>query len=185
MKAAVNQITIQLLETDIFGLTVEGLVVTTDASLSISDHLKSLAGTKIVGELEKFDGCGVGEAVLTEAGDLVNISKVIHTVAPRWGEGSERGKLESSIWNCLVLAETNKLRSIALPPISVGALGFPVESCARIMISRIIDYTFEDIKSIKEIIIYLSDKSSFEVFQAEFQNQIWQLGQAGDAKVRV
>jgi O-acetyl-ADP-ribose deacetylase (regulator of RNase III) len=122
--------------------------------------------------------------VITPAGNL-SFSKIIHAAGPRWGEGSERGKLVSTVLRCLDLAEEAGLKSLAIPPISTGAMGFPLESCARIMLSEIIDYTFEALKHLRTIYIVVGDALALDVFNNEFSRLIEQLQSAGEGKVRV
>ena len=57
---------------------------------------------------------------------------VIHAVGPRWGEGDEDRKLAEAISGSLKCAETLGLHSIALPAISTGIFGFPIQRAAKI-----------------------------------------------------
>ncbi|MEO8397269.1 MAG: macro domain-containing protein, partial [Chloroflexota bacterium] len=121
-------------------------------------------------------------AKMTSAGNL-KAEKIIHAVGPRWGEGSERGKLGNVTWECLHLAESNDLKSIAIPAISAGALGYPLENCATTMLSQIIDFTFEDLKHLRTIILCLPDELAFDAFKREFDQQLEELRQSGTATV--
>jgi O-acetyl-ADP-ribose deacetylase (regulator of RNase III) len=126
----------------------------------------------------------VGSAVVTSAGRLITVQKLIHAVGPRWGEGSERGKLANVTWECLRLTEENRLKSLAMPGISTGALGYPVENCAKTMLTQIIDFTFENLKSLRAVTICLDNAVALEIFQNEFENQLQDLKQSGEGKVR-
>ena len=185
-KAKINRVIIGLIQGDIFQQIADAIVVITGANLSVSDDLIALAGESVRLQVQRIGGCEVGSAVITDAGNFTGAAKIIHAVAPRWGEGSERGKLANTTWECLQLAEAHRLTSIVFPPISVGVLGFPLESCANIMLNRIIDFTFENLKYLHTVTICLEEESpALEIFEAEFKRQIQLLNETGEAQVRV
>jgi O-acetyl-ADP-ribose deacetylase len=184
MKAKINKVEVQIIHRNILELSVEGIVVVTDPNLSVSPELAVAAGESIISETANIGWCEVGSAVITTSGLLPEVRNVIHAVGPRWGEGSERGKLGKVTWECLTLAEENQLRSIAVPAISVGGLGYPVENCATVMLSRIIDFTFENLRHLRSVTICLENTASLNVFQKEFRQQIHELQVTGQGKVR-
>ncbi|XP_072118202.1 protein mono-ADP-ribosyltransferase PARP14-like isoform X2 [Mobula birostris] len=76
-----------------------------------------------------------GEAVLTESGRLP-CSAVIHAVGPRWSDtdpNTAKKRLRSALKESLHLAEAYNFKSIAIPAISSGIFGFPLELCAEII----------------------------------------------------
>ncbi len=182
MKAKINRISIEIVQDDIFTLDVTGIVITTDADLSVPSELLAKTGPQVQAECRQIGWCEVGSAIMTNAGRL-KVKKLIHVAAPQWGEGSERGKLANATWSALNLAEENQLASIALPAISTGTLGYPLENCAVTLLSQVIDFTFEQVKHLKTIIICLNDELALEVFQSEFQRQIEELKETGEGKV--
>lgn len=185
MKAKVNKVTIQIVKGDIYAMTLDALVHVTDPNLSIHPALAAKAGPSVEKQCEQIGWCDVGSAVLTDAGNLIGVKKICHAVAPRWGEGSERGKLGNVTWKCLSLAEEFELHSIVMPAISAGPLGYPVENCALTMLSKIIDFTFENLKHVRTIVLCLDDDVTFEIFCMEFQRQLEDLKENGEGKVRV
>ena len=182
MKAKVNRVTIQITEGDLYSLSVAAVVNATTTDLALSSDLAGRVGVEVQRECARIGYVDVGTAVMTSAGNLI-AEKLIHTAGPRWGEGSERGKLMLCVQECLRLCETNKLKSIALPAISTGALGYPVENCAVTMLTQIIDYTFEELKHLRAVVICLNDPISAGIFKRELQRQIEELKETGDAKV--
>ncbi len=78
-------------------------------------------------------GCPTGEAVITGAGQL-GARHVVHTVGPVWrgGKEGEPDLLRSAYRNSLSLAAEHGARTIALPSISTGVYGYPVEKAARV-----------------------------------------------------
>lgn len=182
MKVKINKVTIQTVVADLWSLPVHAAVNATDTDLTLRSELIALAGSDLVREISGIGYCPVGSAVITSAGGLA-FKNIIHVVGPRWGEGAERGKLASATYECLHLAETHSLKSIALPAISTGSLGYPLENCATTMLTTIVDYTFEDLKSLRNIILALADNHSLEVFDREVTRQIQSLGEEGAAAV--
>ncbi len=184
MKVKVNKVTIQIVQEDILSLAVTAVVNSTDPNLHLNPPLLLKAGFKLQEAVNTISWCDIGEAVITEAGDLP-FQKIIHAVGPRWGEGSERGKLANVTLACLRLAEEYHLRSLALPAISAGVLGYPLENCARTIITQIIDYTFENPRFLKLVIICLDNLTAMTVFQNELRLQAEQLKDAGEGEVTV
>lgn len=78
-----------------------------------------------------------GEAVITDAFNLPN-KKVIHCLGPVYGEDEPSEELLASCYRkALLLAEKNKLKSIAFPAISTGAFGYPMESAAKVAMQTV------------------------------------------------
>ena len=76
--------------------------------------------------------CPFGEARITEAGDL-SAKYVIHTVGPRYRIDENPGKLlRSAFINSLTLAIENDCENVALPAVSCGAYGYPLDEAADI-----------------------------------------------------
>lgn len=185
MKARVNKITIQLLQGDIFSVSAAAIVNDANADLILSPRLLAIAGPDVQRAANEIGFSTVGGAVITPAGSMTNAEKLIHAVGPRWGEGSERGKLASAVFESLRLAETNHLKSIAFPPISTGAAGYPLENCAATMLGQVIDYSFEDPRFLRTVILCLPDALAFDVFRREFETQLQALKETGDGQVQV
>ncbi|XP_049670417.1 protein mono-ADP-ribosyltransferase PARP14-like isoform X2 [Accipiter gentilis] len=96
-----------------------------------------------------------GCAVITGAGKLP-CKNVIHAVGPRWRK-DEAEKcaylLRRTVKKSLQLAETYNHRSIALPAISGGIFGFPLEECTYSIVSSIKETLEESMgdSSLKEV----------------------------------
>ncbi|MCB9451771.1 MAG: macro domain-containing protein [Anaerolineaceae bacterium] len=184
MKAKVNKVTIQLVEGNPLSFADAGLVTQTDPNLTIDPELAELTGPDVLRECIEIGWCEVGSAVITDPGKLP-VERLIHVVGPRWGEGSERGKLANATWKCLQLAEEDRLPSLVMPPISTGTMGYPLENCAKTMLERIIDFTFEDPKYLRTIIICLETQTTFTIFRQELKQQLQELKAKNQGKVQV
>ena len=108
-------------------------------------------------------GCEVGEAVITNAGNLP-AKKVIHTVGPVWNkqQSNEDEKLRNCYVNSLQLAETNDLTSIAFPNISTGIYRFPKYRAAGIAIQAVKYFSSE---KIERVVFVCFDAGNFEIYE--------------------
>lgn len=183
MKAKVNKVTIQLVQDDILSLAVQAIVTVTDTNLTVNPALAAKAGPAVQQACDLLQWCDVGSAVMTDAGNLP-VEKIIHAVGPRWGEGSERGKLANVTLQSLRLAEQSRLKSVAIPAISTGILGYPVENCAKTMLTQIVDFTFEA-RFLRTIVICLDSPAAYSIFRAELTLQLDELKEAGEGEVSV
>jgi O-acetyl-ADP-ribose deacetylase (regulator of RNase III) len=184
MKAKVNKVTIQIAQDDLLAQTVACLVNPTDPNLFVNPALSALAGPSLQQACNAIGWCEVGSAVITDAGDM-KMEKIIHAVGPRWGEGSERGKLANVTLQCLRLAEQSRLKSLAIPAISTGTLGYPMENCAKTMLAQIINFTFDAPRFLRMIIVCLDNPLAYQIFKAEFMTQLEDLKEAGEGEVTV
>ncbi len=178
MEAEINGIQIKLMQGDITNLAVDAIVNPANSQLilggGVAGAIYRKGGASIQQECLEIGWCDVGDAVITKGGNLP-ARHVIHAVGPRLGEGNEPGKLASATRASLNLAETNNLTSIALPAISTGTFGFPLEACAQVILRVAIDFTFEDVSHLKTITLCLYDSQAFTIFSNEFHAQLSQL----------
>ncbi len=109
----------------------------------------------------------MGAAVITGAGDLPH-KHVIHAVGPRMGEGDEDRKLASAVRSSMALADRQDLKSIALPAISTGNFGYPVDRCARVTLTEIHRYLQGGTK-LERVVLCLYDEETFNTFRAQLR----------------
>ncbi|MFC2052256.1 macro domain-containing protein [Chloroflexota bacterium] len=169
----VNGKTVEIFERDINWMEVDVIVnaITPDLKLGVglSGEVARMGGSKIQEELDRIGGGSVGDAVITTGGEL-RAKYVIHTIAPRMGEGNEDEKLRYAMLNSLKLADEYGLKSIAFPAISGGRFGFPLDRCARVMLSVVIPYLKGD-TGIERLVFCIFGKENFEVCHRELQAQ--------------
>lgn len=78
----------------------------------------------------------VGDAVITPGYNLPNQQWVIHVVGPRYAIDSDPPKLlAQALRNALELADARKFTRIAIPAISTGVYGYPIEQAGQILVS--------------------------------------------------
>ena len=75
----------------------------------------------------------------TSAGQLP-AKYVIHAVGPVWGEGDEETKLAAAVQGALRVADELGLKSLALPAISTGIFGFPIDRAAKVILKALEAY---------------------------------------------
>lgn len=110
----------------------------------------------------------VGDVAVTSAGRL-KAKYIIHAVGPVYGEKDGDKKLSSAIRSVLSKAEELKLNTIALPAISTGMYGYPLEKCAEIMANVLMEFSNKP-TSLAKIILCLYDDRAFNIFNKVFTN---------------
>lgn len=162
---------LELLEGDITELDVEALVNPANEGLKlgtgVAGAIKRRGGPAIQEECDRIGSTAVGTAVMTGAGKL-KAKRVIHAVGPKMGEGDEDRKLSAAVRSALAMADRNGLKSIALPAISTGNFGFPLDRAARIMLTEIHRYLQGGTKLERVVVCLLGDEA-FETFRRELR----------------
>ena len=169
---------IQLIQGDITKIEVDAIVNAANTSLlgggGVDGAIHKAGGQQILDECiairNKQGGCKVGEAVITNAGNLP-ASKVIHTVGPRWNDNqsNEEEKLANCYINSLKLAEENQLTSIAFPNISTGIYRFPKALAAEIAIQTVQDF---QTTNVERVVFVCFDQENFDIYRKHLQPKI-------------
>ncbi|XP_051258312.1 LOW QUALITY PROTEIN: protein mono-ADP-ribosyltransferase PARP14-like [Dicentrarchus labrax] len=96
----------------------------------------------------------IGDVVVTTGGNL-NCKKLLHAVGPVGGKsgGSERVLLEKTVQSALNLAEIMEFKSIAMPCISSGMFGVPVNVCSEAIVTAVKKFGSEGGRSLSRIIL--------------------------------
>ncbi|MDX1644208.1 MAG: macro domain-containing protein [Thermoanaerobaculia bacterium] len=171
LSIRLNDTQLDLIEADITELDVEAIVnaANTDLKLGsgVAGAIREKGGPSIQQECDRIGGTPVGTAVITGAGNL-EAKHVIHAVGPKMGEGDEDRKLSSAVRSSLALADRHGLRSIAIPAISTGTYGFPLDRCARITLTEVHRYLQGGTK-LQRVVICLYDEKAFKTFRQELR----------------
>lgn len=158
---------IKLVQGDITELNTDVIVNAANSQLimggGVAGAIRKKGGPKIQKECDQIGGVFVGGAVITTGGNL-KAKHVIHAVGPRMGEGNEDEKLRNATLNSLKLMDKYKLRTIAFPAISTGIFNYPIDKCARIMISTAKEY-LSGKTNIEEVIFCLYSIQDFRIFE--------------------
>ncbi|NWW31625.1 PAR14 polymerase, partial [Panurus biarmicus] len=181
MQVTMGETVIALYKADLCIHPVDVVVNASNEDLKhiggLADALARAAGPALQEECDelvrKLGSLQPGDTVITGAGKLP-CRNVIHAVGPRWSkEKSEMcvNLLRKTVKNCLQLAEKHKHRSIALPAISGGIFGFPLELCTYSIVSSIKE-TLEESKensSLKEIHLVGFSQDNIQAFRKAFR----------------
>lgn len=172
MERKVRNSILELTEGDITELGTDAIVNAANSHLQhgggVAGAIVRKGGWIIQEESNKIGYVPVGEAAITTAGKL-KAKYVIHAVGPVWRDGkkNEDEKLRNATLNSLKLADKNNLRSIAFPAISAGIFGFPIDRCAKNMLSATIEYLNKETR-LERVVFCLFDNKSFKIFLDEF-----------------
>jgi O-acetyl-ADP-ribose deacetylase (regulator of RNase III) len=164
---------IELVQGDITSLKTDAIVNAANERLAHGGGVAAVisrAGGPVIQKesnrwVEEHGRVSTGSAAITSGGDL-DADYVIHAVGPVYDamSASEAADLlASAVTSALEMAEEHGLTSIALPAISTGIYGYPMEEAARVMLDAAIDYA-ESGTRLERIVFCLYGQSAFDTF---------------------
>ena len=133
---------IEVVEGDITTMAVDAIVNAANSTLlgggGVDGAIHRAAGPELLAKCRTLGGCSVGAAKVTKGFRLPS-KWIIHTVGPVWhgGDQDEPELLAACYRNSLACARTVGARTIAIPAISTGVFGYPVEQAARIAVAAV------------------------------------------------
>ncbi|HPR64048.1 MAG TPA: macro domain-containing protein [Thermoanaerobaculia bacterium] len=165
---------LEILEGDIIARDEDAIVNPANEHLKhgggVAGQIVRRGGSTIQEESDQIGFCPVGSAVITSAGTL-KARRVIHVVGPRWGEGEEDAKLARAVESVLNAAEQENLKTVAMPAISTGIFGFPMERAARIILT-VLAQRLRAGSILDRVVLCLYGQEAFDTFARMAQEML-------------
>jgi O-acetyl-ADP-ribose deacetylase (regulator of RNase III) len=165
---------IRLVQADITTVEACAIVNAANSALAggggVDGAIHRVGGPAVMADLERRYGsgrqCPTGSAVVSIAGSLP-ASVVIHAVGPVWRGGSagEADLLASAYRTSLDLAAREGCRTVALPSISTGIYGYPLDAAATIAIQTVEAWIADHPGSLDDVTFVLFSADALEAFE--------------------
>jgi len=162
-------IEIELYKGDITRLELDALVNAANNYLwmggGVAGAMKRAGGGEIEAEAVSQAPIPVGQAVVTGAGRL-KARYIIHAAVMGHDLATDAEKIRKATRNSLLKANELGIKSLAFPALGTGVGGFPLDECARIMITEVLKYSAEK-TGLKKVVFALFDEQSYIIFKQE------------------
>lgn len=186
MQFSIHRTVLELVEGDITELDTDAIVNAANEQLmhggGLAGAIVRKGGPAIQQEssawVQRYGPVRTGSAAITSAGRL-KARYVIHAVGPVY-DGTARSAelLASAVHSALQLADQYGLRSVALPAISTGIFGYPLQEAAKVIIRAVLEHLRGETK-LERVVLCLYGKPAFDAFAQELQAQVSQLSEEG------
>ncbi len=165
-------IKITIIQGDITSSDAEAIVNAANNHLwmgaGVAGAIKRVGGKIIEDEAVSKGPIPIGSAIETTAGNL-KAKYVIHAAVMGQDLITNEKYIKDATKSVLELCERLKLKSVAFPALGTGVGGFPLEQCAEIMISEILNFKSENLK---EVYFYLFGNEAFQIFEKTYNKLI-------------
>jgi len=172
MERLIDRTRLELMQGDITELDTDAIVNAANERLAhgggVAGAISRKGGPAIQRESDEWvrrhGRVPTGSAAITSGGDL-KARHVIHAVGPVY-DGTPRSAdlLASAVRSALRLADEHGLRSVALPAISTGIFGYPMEEAARVMLRAAISY-LEEGTGLERVVFCLYGRHAYDIFE--------------------
>ena len=167
-------INIEVYKGDIARLELDAVVNAANNRLwmggGVAGALKRAGGKEIEDEAVKKGHIPVGEAIVTGAGKL-KAKYIIHAAVMAQDLKTDAEKIRQATKNSLLRADELSIKSIAFPALGTGVGGFPLDECARIMISEVRQHSTRE-TGLKRVVFALYDEPAYQTFKQELDMQL-------------
>lgn len=185
MRVAIAGRTLELALGDITEQAVDVIVNAANSRLAggggVDGAIHRRGGPEIMAETDRRypEGCPTGSAVISGAGKLP-ARHVVHAVGPVWA-GGRRGEeqlLGSAYQRSLELADEHGAKSIALPALSTGAYGYPLDLASRVALAAASEFLGQA-KNIELVRFVLFGEGAYGAFAQALEELTGAEGKSG------
>ena len=178
MRVQINRTTLELVEGDITEMDTDAIVNAANERLAhgggVAGVISRKGGPAIQQEsnawVHRHGRVATGSAAITSGGNL-KAHYVIHAVGPVYGSTVRSAELlGSAVRAALQMADEHGLKSIALPAISTGIFGYPMEEAAQVMLRAAVEY-LQGETGLERVVFCLYGQPTFEIFSRELAAQ--------------
>jgi O-acetyl-ADP-ribose deacetylase (regulator of RNase III) len=171
MQVTINRTTLELIQGDITTLKTDAIVNAANEHLAhgggVAGAISRRGGPQIQRQsdawVRQHGRVPTGSAAITGGGQLP-ARHVIHAVGPVY-DGTPRSAelLASAVRSCLALADEHELKSVALPAISTGIFGYPLDEAAGVMVAAAVAY-LQGQTGLERVVFCLYGQQAFDAF---------------------
>lgn len=176
MRVQIRNTVLELVEGDITDMATDAIVNAANEYLAhgsgVARAIVRRGGPAIQRESDEWvrrhGRVPTGSAAITSGGQL-KARYVIHAVGPVY-DGTERSAqlLASAVRAALQMADKHQLASIALPAISTGIFGYPLDEAAHVMLRATLDYLGGE-TGLGRVVFCLYESSAYQIFATTLQ----------------
>ena len=163
---------LQIIRNDLTLMPCDAVVNPTNERLigsgGVDGRIHRAAGPKLDAVCARIGFCAPGTAVLTKGYDLP-ARHIIHTVGPRWIDGThgEEETLAACYRVSLALAQKKRFQTIAFPIIAAGSFAFPKDRALHIAVREISDFL---LRHDMTVFLVVYDSAIYQISKTLFQN---------------
>jgi O-acetyl-ADP-ribose deacetylase (regulator of RNase III) len=165
------QAKINFLKGDITDMAVDAIVNAANTDLvlgaGVAGAICRKGGSRIQEDCDAVGPIRLGEAAVTTGANL-RANYVIHAASMRLGGQTTADSLRLATRNTLLRAEEKTIKSLAFPAIGTGVAGFPMEECARIMLTEVLQH-LKSRSTLEKIYFVLCDDAALQVFEDTYR----------------
>ena len=155
----------RIAQQDIAKIAVDAVVNAANDRLwmggGVAGALKKAGGREIEVEAKAKGPIAIGNAVATGAGRLP-AKWVIHAAVMGLTRGTSREAIDRATRSALRVAEELGARAVAMPALGTGVGGFPLDECARLMVTAVREHQ----GSVEEVVFALRGDDAVRAFEA-------------------
>lgn len=162
---------VELIKGDITEREVDAIINTSNNMLILGSGLggaiKSKGGPSIVEECAKYGTIEVGDAVMTNGGTL-KTKHIIHAALTEFDGPILEENIQRALTSSLSIANKRKLKSLAIPDMSIGIVRFPPKRCAQIIFEVVERFLEKDNKTVSRIEIVVWDIETYRTYKEAY-----------------